>query len=117
VHGNLRFTFTGPRLDVEGFGGMACFSWWSRSGRASFAGSLCVSLLLGLKLDAAGQHRQRTIVASGFRYDGGRLLARSARKGHPHPPGLHGTICACRTSHWKWSTRKPHQWPFDCVTV
>jgi hypothetical protein len=27
--GNLRFTFTGPGLDVEGFGGMACFSWCS----------------------------------------------------------------------------------------
>ena len=24
---NVRFTFTGPGLDVEGFGGMACFSW------------------------------------------------------------------------------------------
>jgi PEP-CTERM motif-containing protein len=27
--GNLRFRFTGPGLDVEGFGGMACFSWCS----------------------------------------------------------------------------------------
>jgi hypothetical protein len=26
-NGNLRFTFTGPGLDVEGFGGMACSSW------------------------------------------------------------------------------------------
>jgi hypothetical protein len=24
---NVRFTFTGPGVDVEGFGGMACFSW------------------------------------------------------------------------------------------
>jgi len=24
---NVRFTFTGPGLDVEGFGGMGCFSW------------------------------------------------------------------------------------------
>jgi hypothetical protein len=27
--GNLRFTFTGPGLDVEGSGGMACSSWCS----------------------------------------------------------------------------------------
>jgi hypothetical protein len=27
--GNVRFTFIGPGLDVEGFGGMACFSWCS----------------------------------------------------------------------------------------
>ena len=26
---NVRFTFTGPGLDIEGFGGMACFSWCS----------------------------------------------------------------------------------------
>jgi len=27
--GNLRFTFLGPGLDIEGFGGMACSSWCS----------------------------------------------------------------------------------------
>jgi hypothetical protein len=27
--GNLRFTFTAPGLDIEGFGGMACASWCS----------------------------------------------------------------------------------------
>lgn len=27
--GNVRFTFIGPGLDIEGFGGMACSSWCS----------------------------------------------------------------------------------------
>jgi hypothetical protein len=26
---NVRFTFTGPGLEIKGFGGMACFSWCS----------------------------------------------------------------------------------------
>jgi hypothetical protein len=59
------------------------------------------ALLCALEPNAAEQHRQRTIVGAGSRCDLGCLLARGARKDHPHRLGLHRTICACRASHRK----------------